>query len=317
MKKIFLAVMILLMASSAIAVPTWWGGSGSSSIDPGGTGPIVCNDYSGGKCNTFTVNTALQTIGGLTPVLNKVIIGDGGTPSAWSVSSSALGTGAYATIANYAPLASPTFTGTAAFNLITANGLSITQTNGYRQFAMDSNSSIASPPTNGWYWLNNVLYFVNNTTAKPVMATDFSNSAAGALANGVTATTQAMGDNSTNIATTAYQNTMYTVVSTSGTPYSITKSGYYFNNTAGTYRWNLPTAAIGLQICVGNYAAQNQINQLYTSASGQYIYYKGVIGSSGGSITATAAVGNFICVVGGSTTEWIVTGSGQGTWTNN
>ena len=96
MKRIFLAVMILLIATSAMAGPYFWGGGGgSSSINPGGTGILNCNTYAGGVCTVFTVNSALTTIGGLTPGLNKVIIGDGGTPSAWTVSSSSLGTAAY------------------------------------------------------------------------------------------------------------------------------------------------------------------------------------------------------------------------------
>ena len=42
------------------------------------------------------------------------------------------------------------------------------------------------------------------STSKTIMASDFSNAAAGALANGTTATTQSAGDNSTKVATTAY-----------------------------------------------------------------------------------------------------------------
>ena len=135
-----------------------------------------------------------------------------------------------------------------------------------------------------------------------------------------TFTTQSAGDNSTKVATTAYAddavNKVYSVVHTSGSPYTITKSGYYWNNTAAEYDWVLPTPAAGLQVCVGNYGTRNQIIKA-TAASSTYITYKGVTGSSAGNLSATAAVGNFVCFVGVDTTNWIVPGSGTGTYTNS
>jgi hypothetical protein len=254
MKKIILAVMILLIASSAMAGPTFWGGGGgSSSINPGGTGILNCSTYTGGVCTVFTVNSALTTIGGLTPVLNKVIIGDGGTPSAWSVSSSALDTAAYLSATSPTFLTSLTVSSTSvpefflhdasqpansrdwvsvlangnlyleaiddahgtpqgwftcdrSGNCTATGGLTSTAADGSRSLIVGCNTSSYSPGAgeSGLYCVGTTTYVTVNGVGKIPMANDFSNSSAGALASGTTATTQSAGDDSTKVATTAY-----------------------------------------------------------------------------------------------------------------
>ena len=160
--------MILLTLTSAYAIPPIPPSSGT--INPGGTGIINCNYYSGGACTVFTVNTALTTIGGLTPVLNKVIIGDGGTPSAWTVSASALGTGAYATIANYLPLAGGTMSGTLTGAGITATSLSVTAANGSRSLGMTSNTTYTcGAGEDSIFWAGDVASVCNNGVSYMLM----------------------------------------------------------------------------------------------------------------------------------------------------
>ncbi len=61
-------------------------------------------------------------------------------------------------------------------------------------------------------------------------------------------TTQSAGDNSTKFATTAYTNTIYNLIQTSGSPYTMTAlTGSYWNNSSGSYSFDLPTPVAGLQ----------------------------------------------------------------------
>ncbi len=102
------------------------------------------------------------------------------------------------------------------------------------------------------------------------------------------------------------------------------KSGYTLNEhaTAGTaITYTLPTAAAGLQYCVGNAyngsAANTGVITLATSASGQYlIWTDGTLSASGGNTTSGGAGGDFACVVGVDSTHWLFRPS-QGTWTKH
>jgi hypothetical protein len=139
------------------------------------------------------------------------------------------------------------------------------------------------------------------------------------LPNGVTATTQTAGNNSTDVATTAYVNTVYNLIQTSGSPYTMSAiTGIYWNNTASAYSWDLPTPAAGLQVCVGNYQARATAQSLIPPA-GVTIYFEGAAGTSGSStgLVSGGAAGDFICLVGTSTTTYEAIGAGYGTWTNH
>jgi len=101
------------------------------------------------------------------------------------------------------------------------------------------------------------------------------------------------------------------------------KSGYTFNEnaTAGTaITYTLPTAAAGLQYCVGNAnggAANTGTLELLTSASGQFIIFTdGTLSATGGFVQSGGAAGDFGCVVGVDSTHWYFRPS-QGTWTKH
>jgi hypothetical protein len=135
----------------------------------------------------------------------------------------------------------------------------------------------------------------------------------------VTATTQSACDNSTKIATTAYTGIACNTVQTSGSPFALTaQSQTQWNNTSGAYVWDLPTAASGIQICIGNYKTVAHAISL-VPPSGSTIYYKGVAGTTSSStgLVSGGAAGDFICVEGVDSTTWIAIGAGQGSFTNN
>jgi hypothetical protein len=192
-----------------------------------------------------------------------------------------------------APKASPTFTGT-----VTLPTLAATTING---------AAFSGTFTGGPTFSGNIAF-----TGTPT----FSN----ALALGSsTATTQAAGNNSTDVATTAYANTVYNLIQASGSPYTMSAlTGFYWNNTASAYSWDLPTPAAGLQICVGNYQARATAQSLIPG-SGVTIYFEGVAGTAGSStgLVSGGALGDFICLVGTSTTTYMAIGAGFGTWVNH
>jgi hypothetical protein len=142
----------------------------------------------------------------------------------------------------------------------------------------------------------------------------------GALASGMTATSQSACDNSTKLATTAYAGLTCNTVETSGSPLSATaQSQTLWNNTSGAYVVDLPTpTASGPQICLGNYKTVAHAIS-FVPGTGVTIYYKGVAGTSGSStgLVSGGAAGDFICVEGTDTTSYIAIGAGQGSWTNN
>ena len=135
-----------------------------------------------------------------------------------------------------------------------------------------------------------------------------------------TATTQAACDNSTKLATDAYVNgAVCNLVETSGSPLACgANTQIIWNNTASTYVCDLPTAAAGLQVCIGDYKARAGAVS-FVPATGATIYFKGVAGTTSSStgLVSGGAAGDFICVVGGDSTTWMAIGAGYGTWTNN
>ena len=132
-----------------------------------------------------------------------------------------------------------------------------------------------------------------------------------------TATTQTAGDNSTKIATTAFTNTEYNLIQTSGSPFTLLGlSGYYWNNSGAAYTFQLDAPVAGKQYCFGNYQATAKVVTIQSTTS-VTIYYKGVASTTGtgGSLVSAGGAGDFICMEGGDATTYQVTGSGQGTWT--
>lgn len=142
------------------------------------------------------------------------------------------------------------------------------------------------------------------------------------LGNGVAATTQSAGDNSTKVATTAYTNTAYNLIEgsgcTTGSHCTLTGlSGFYWCNTSAECYWTLDAPVAGKQYCFGNYGAQTNVLSI-TSTTSVYIVYKGVLGTvTTGTLVSNGAAGDFTCMVGVDTTHYMVTGAGYGTWSNN
>jgi len=170
--------------------------------------------------------------------------------------------------------------------------------------------------------------FTGTLTAATVAATTLSGAVnfsgtptfANAIALGSsTATTQGNCDNSTKLATTAYTNTECTNIESSGSPLTLTGlTGYYYNDTAAAYTFQLDAPVAGKQYCFGNRKARTSAVTIKSLAS-VTIYYKGVAGTTGtgGSLVSGGAAGDFICMVGTDTTTYEVTGAGFGTWVNN
>ena len=97
------------------------------------------------------------------------------------------------------------------------------------------------------------------------------------------------------------------------------KSGYTFTNpvaAAATFNFTLPTAAAGLQYCVGNGATKTGILKVMSSAAGQYIDLDGTLSATGGFVSATAVAGNFGCFVGIDATNWKAIPT-KGTWSRD
>ena len=126
---------------------------------------------------------------------------------------------------------------------------------------------------------------------------------------------------------TATTVTSCTLGTASGCDTNKYSSGFTFNEyaTAGTgVVYTLPTAAAGLQYCVGNgyngSAANTGTLEFLTSSVGQYIIgVAGVPSASGGYVISNGAAGDAACVVGvkvgaDSTHYWQLYVQ-RGTWT--
>ena len=114
------------------------------------------------------------------------------------------------------------------------------------------------------------------STSKTIMASDFSNAAAGALANGTTATTQSAGDNSTKVATTAY----------------------------------VDRGAGSAYILLGSAAPSNAVNVIFTGFAGaNYSAFKIVINN-----VVPIINGTNLCVRVSTGSGFITTGYKHGTW---
>jgi hypothetical protein len=109
-----------------------------------------------------------------------------------------------------------------------------------------------------------------------------------------------------------------TVVSTSGSPYTMTgQTGFYWNNSSGAFTWQLNIPVANVQYCYANYPGKTSALTI-KSTTGVYISYKGVIGTvTTGTLVSSGAAGDAICLVGIDSTHYAAMGAGYGTWTNN
>ena len=112
---------------------------------------------------------------------------------------------------------------------------------------------------------------------------------------------------------------------TTGTSASLSgTAGYWYNQhaTAATgVTYTLPTAAAGVQYCVGNSfngsAANTGVLTVATSASGQFIIFTdGTLSATGGNVTSGGAGGDFACFIGADSTHWYFR-PGNGTWSKH
>jgi len=144
-----------------------------------------------------------------------------------------------------------------------------------------------------------------------------------ALASGTTATTQAAGDNSTKVQTTAGSNVVYGLVETSGSPFTLScVSGLYWEASSGAYSWNLctpPALPSSIQQCFGKSSTDEYVISIIPP-SGVTIWYGGSPGTSGSStgLVSSGTQTDYICLVSVGATEYQAIGPGVGgTWTNH
>jgi hypothetical protein len=94
-------------------------------------------------------------------------------------------------------------------------------------------------------------------------------------------------------------------------------TGYYYNDTASAYTFQLDAPVAGRQYCFANRKARTSAVTV-KATTGVTIYYKGVAGTiTTGTLVSGGAAGDAICLVGTDTTTYEALGAGQGTWTNN
>jgi hypothetical protein len=101
-------------------------------------------------------------------------------------------------------------------------------------------------------------------------------------------------------------------------PVSPVSTGYYLNNNAGAITYTLPaitSANVGLQMCFRNAVTKTGAITLTAPAS-TYIDVSGANGSAAGTLVSSGALGDSVCVVAQSTTQYVAF-VGGGAWTNN
>jgi len=108
------------------------------------------------------------------------------------------------------------------------------------------------------------------------------------------------------------------VTLSTASPASPTVSGFYLNATSGAITYNLPTitsGTVGAQYCFRNYTTKTGAITLKAPAS-TYIDVAGANGTAAGTLVSGGAVGDSVCVVAVSTTQYMAY-PGNGTWANN
>jgi hypothetical protein len=145
------------------------------------------------------------------------------------------------------------------------------------------------------------------STSKTIMASDFSNAAAGALANGTTATTQSAGDNSTKVATTAYVDRGAGALA-NGTTATTQSAGD--NSTKVATTAYVDRGAGSAYILLGSAAPSNAVNVIFTGfAVANYSAFKIVINN-----VVPIINGTNLCVRVSTGSGFITTGYKHGTW---
>jgi hypothetical protein len=176
-------------------------------------------------------------------------------------------------------------------------------------------------------WLNSYTSTTGLFTQTQPAASDLS---VAALANGITATTQAANSNDTKLATDAYvDQRMPIIVLDTSSPVTVGSTNvavYHNNQTTGSsgaaaITYNLPTAAAGIQKCFTNSyngtQADTGVITIATSASGQFIIFTdGTLSATGGTVTSGGAAADAACVVGIDATHWQLYVQ-RGTWTKH
>lgn len=128
--------------------------------------------------------------------------------------------------------------------------------------------------------------------------------------------TQAVKDNSTKAASTAYVDRPTST--SSGTSVTLTGPRQYFDCT-GTCTITVPVPAAGYEFCVGNNVAVSTV--ITFSAIGSLARYgktdQSAYGTAGtGTLVSSGATGDKVCIRGQDSTHYIV-GSFNGSWTAN
>jgi len=199
---------------------------------------------------------------------------------------------------------------------VTVEGVTSTGATGTGKFVFDTSPTISAPTISGHPTVEGVTSTGATGTGKFVF--DGSPTLTTASLGSSTATTQTAGDNSTKVATTAYTNTVYNLIQTSGSPYTLLGlTGYYWNNSGAAYTFQLDAPVAGKQYCFGNYSGETHAITVKSTTS-VYIVYKGTNGTvTSGTLVSGGAAGDFACMVGVDSTHYMVTGAGYGTWNNN
>ena len=147
--------------------------------------------------------------------------------------------------------------------------------------------------------------------------------AVGSLASGMTATTQAAGDNSTKLQTTAGSNVVYGYKATSGSSYSMSAlTGMYWEASTGAFAWDLPTPPAlpsTVQFCFGKSGSDEYVISIIPP-SGVTIYFGGAAGTAGSStgLVSPGTQADYICLVSVGAAEYQAIGPGVGgTWVNH
>lgn len=107
------------------------------------------------------------------------------------------------------------------------------------------------------------------------------------------------------------------VLETVSSPYTLNTAQVtgYFYYTTGAVTVNLPSAAGGENFCIHTYTAGASGSTRIDAPASNDIIYDGVRGSASGYIDSDgSSLGDFVCMVGLDTLEYVVVGR-QGTWT--
>jgi hypothetical protein len=220
--------------------------------------------------------------------------------------------------------------GSSAFSALTSgtNGTAAMSIGTGASLAPTGSGTVSANLVNGATVPASAVILGTNSSGQPAAASTTGSGTTAVLANTPTLITPVIGAaTGTSLLATGIvdgQAPVTLTVATTATLGGTYKSGYTINQyaTAATgVTYTLPTAAAGLQYCIGNGHGAGGANTgpvvLATNASGQYIIFTdGTLSASGGNVTSGGAAGDFGCVFGVDATHWYWR-PGQGIWTKN